>query len=302
MTILADMQDSSVGLANELEQVAIADWLSLEASMNYDLGVDVSRHQGEMNWQKCAAQGVKFAAIRATVGNYYTDPRVVENWNGAKEVGLDVTLYHVVVPDNSVSSQMGNFFALVEMAFLKSPDLPYVLDCELTRNQSQAVITTRIDGCAQALINLGYARPIIYTRQDWWDNNVLSSNYWRQFPLWVANYTNAPQPTLPRDWKDWFIWQYTSKGDGEKYGAESKSIDLNRMSVVVDPPDPEPVPDMVRTTAYRLNVRTAPVVKPATRIGSVPRGTVFEVIGGYADDDDWYEVVCYVHKNYVEAM
>ena len=39
-------------------------------------GIDVSRYQGEIDWKKVAAAGYKFAVIRATVGDYYTDRRI----------------------------------------------------------------------------------------------------------------------------------------------------------------------------------------------------------------------------------
>lgn len=291
---------------NNLLNIAVEDMVDLERSIadaaNYFLGVDVSRHQGPMDWKKCAARGVTFAAIRVTVGNYYTDPRFEENWQGAKAAGLLVTAYHVVTPEYSVRSQMERFRAVIGGHW---PDLPPVLDCELTRGQDKDIVTARIEGCAQAVINWGMARPIIYTRQSWWDHYVLPSYYWDVFPLWVANYTDAPQPLLPRDWTTWKIWQYSSKGDGPKYGAESKSIDLNRMAGQlpgVEPPDPEPeLSEMIRTNtpSARLFVRTAPTVKDATAIGLVRNGTVFRTV---RRDGAWVVVEAYVHGDYVEPL
>ena len=50
-------------------------------------GIDVSRWQGEIDWGRVAAAGYHFAVIRATVGNYYTDPRFYENWHDAHDAG-----------------------------------------------------------------------------------------------------------------------------------------------------------------------------------------------------------------------
>lgn len=268
--------------------------------MTYSIGIDVSRHQGKMDWQKCAAAGVSFAAIRATVGNYYTDPRFTENWQGAKDAGLLVTAYHVVTPEISVDAQMARFESVCDDYF---PDLPFVLDCELSREQSLAAITKVIQGCAQNFIDIRGDNPIIYTRQNWWNNNVLPLVSWQKYPLWVANYTTAFTPALPRDWDEWYLWQHTSKGDGHKYGAESKSIDLNRMAVPLPeypPPEPEPT-GMIRTNTpgTRLRVRTAPVVKDATRIGSVPDGTMFKTV---RRDGKWVVVEAYVYGDWVKEV
>lgn len=306
-------QDSRAGYANEfadeLLETALLDAEALEASMVYPLGVDVSRHQGRMDWPKCAAQGVTFAAIRATVGNYYTDPQFALNWQNAKAAGILVTAYHVVTPDIDAGAQMARLKSVIGEDHWF--DLPLVLDCELTRGKIPSDISENINNCADIAMDWGMARPIIYTRQDWWDNHTLPSPHWKLYDLWVASYTSAPQPTLPRDWSDWLIWQYTSKGDGPKYGASSKSIDLNRFNGTLpgveppEPPEPEPTeyPMQIRTNTpgARLYVRTAPTIKDATAIGLVRNGTVFNATGE-SDDGEWLLVETYVSKEFTEVL
>jgi lysozyme len=51
-------------------------------------------------------------------------------------------------------------------------------------------------------------------------------DYFKQYPLWVANY-GVTTPLIPKPWTAWTFWQFTDKGDGTKYGAESLNIDLN---------------------------------------------------------------------------
>lgn len=55
-----------------------------------------------------------------------------------------------------------------------------------------------------------------------------SLDYFRQYPLWIANYS-AIRPLIPPPWgrNEWLLWQFTARGDGIAYGAESKGIDLN---------------------------------------------------------------------------
>ena len=196
----------------------------------YRTGIDVSKHQGKMDWGKAAGAGVQFAAVRCTVGDYYVDPEFDRNWTQAREAGIPVTAYHVVAPADggrriTGERQMDYFYD----ALSKVPDygtFPYVLDCELAKGEDARWITNCIEDCISRFDIL----PIIYTRASWWDVFVLESTKWQECPLWVANYTTAPQPYMPRDWSTWAIWQWSADGNGmgRKYGAESHSIDLNR--------------------------------------------------------------------------
>ena len=77
---------------------------------SYTPGIDVSRYEGEIDWKQVAAAGYRFAVIRATVGNYYTDPRLYSNWAAAKEVGLLVSAYHVLVATNYADKQIDWLF------------------------------------------------------------------------------------------------------------------------------------------------------------------------------------------------
>ena len=58
-------------------------------------GIDVSKHQGEIDWPKVAASGVRFAILRAGYGNTATqaDPYFAANYTGAKAAGLKVGAY-----------------------------------------------------------------------------------------------------------------------------------------------------------------------------------------------------------------
>lgn len=73
----------------------------------------------------------------------------------------------------------------------------------------------------------------IYTAYYYWMENTVavgipsaSLEYFKQFPLWVANY-GVVKPLIPRPWNTWTFWQYTESAPGDKYGVESGSIDLN---------------------------------------------------------------------------
>jgi len=211
-----------------------------------------------MDWGKAAGAGVQFAAVRCTVGDYYTDPEFEANWAGAKEAGIPVTAYHVVAPANngvriSGKQQMEYFNKILYKYSDMEPDFPLVLDCELNRGQDARWVTSVIEECVYDIPVDFNQYPFIYTAKYWWNANVWESSLWGTCPLWVANYTSATEPLMPRDWKQWTVWQWSADGNnmGSRYGAESAAIDLDRWNPNVpflfnfngdgdEPPPPPP--------------------------------------------------------------
>ena len=57
-------------------------------------GVDVSHYQGEIDWEALAAQGVRFAFIKATEGSGHVDERFFANARGAAAAGIPAGGYH----------------------------------------------------------------------------------------------------------------------------------------------------------------------------------------------------------------
>ena len=68
---------------------------ALQAQERY--GVDVSLHQGVIDWRRVAADGVSFAYIKATEGGDHTDPLFAGNWERAARAGLQRGAYHAHV-------------------------------------------------------------------------------------------------------------------------------------------------------------------------------------------------------------
>ncbi|MBV8795476.1 MAG: glycosyl hydrolase family 25, partial [Hyphomicrobiales bacterium] len=59
-------------------------------------GIDVSKFQGDIDWNAVASSGVKFAWIKATEGGNRADARFQANWSGAKSAGVPHGAYHFV--------------------------------------------------------------------------------------------------------------------------------------------------------------------------------------------------------------
>jgi lysozyme len=256
-------------------------------------GIDVSRWQGEIDWGRVAAGGYHFAVIRATVGNYYTDPRFYENWRGARDAGLLVTAYHVVKPKNSAGSQIGRLFDVLEQ---REPDLPLVLDVELADEQPPAVISGVIKECIQRIEQRNRRKPIIYTGAWFWDGNVLRAAEWADCDLWVAYY-GTESPALPLDWTAWRFWQYSESG--HVVGVSSQRTDLDRFDGGYDDLlayanlSAQPVAPIgergpgrrwqVRVTHPTLRVRSGPGVQ-YDHMGDLKAGDTLDVLAVDGDD------------------
>ncbi len=191
------------------------------SEFNRVAGIDVSRWQGEVDWRQVSNAEYRFAVIRATAGDYYTDPRFNENWRAARDAGLLVSAYHVVKPRQTAASQMKRFLTVLEE---ETADLPLVLDVELADDQPPEIITEVVRDCANIIESTTGRKPIIYTASWFWDSNVLPSNDWASYDLWITNYGTGT-PALPRDWSTWRFWQYSDKGTVA--GISSQYTDLN---------------------------------------------------------------------------
>jgi len=183
-------------------------------------GIDVSRWQGEIDWHSVAEVGNRFAVIRATVGNQYTDPRFAVNWSSARDAGLLVSAYHVLKPMQSADSQMAH---LRDVLGNRKADLPLVLDIELHDDLSNIEVTTRIRECLRGAERIDKRKPVIYTARWFWNIHVLSSSEWSQYDLWVANY-DVDTPSLPTGWSECKFWQYSQEGNVPGISAKT---DLN---------------------------------------------------------------------------
>lgn len=252
-------------------------------------GIDVSRWQGTIDWPQVAAAGYRFAVIRATVGDSYTDPLFAANWEGAKQAGLLVSAYHVVKPGVAVDRQLTYF---MEVLGGRRPDLPLVLDVE-TAGGSPAAVTSHVQECLRQLTQLAGRKPIIYTARWFWDKNVLPGSEWAQYDLWVASYTE--QPLLPAGWNTWRFWQYSEKG---RVPGINAAVDLDgfagsyeALQAYANPAPPQETPAAglrARVVVPSLNVRSGPSAGYAD-IGDLHAGDVVNIqnLGG---KDVWVEI------------
>ncbi len=94
-------------------------------------GIDVSNHQGVVDWRRVAADDVSFAVIKATEGGDWVDKSFARNIAAAKEAGLAVGAYHFFTFCRPGAEQARNFIATVPG---DQDLLPPVVDIEFHGN------------------------------------------------------------------------------------------------------------------------------------------------------------------------
>lgn len=189
--------------------------------------IDFSSWQGRVDYKKVKAEGVEAVYVRWGVGHVNADAAYFYNTVHAMIAHLDVGGYQVLDFRRDPIWQADMY-----LASLVDTNLRPVLDAERYQHSISKVnaYNARL-WLEQVETHLG-VKPMIYTRKYWWEANMGPYADWSsEYPLWVANYTLRSKPLLPRQWKDYALWQYDAKG---KIEGVSGVVDFNRLGT-----DPE---------------------------------------------------------------
>jgi len=194
------------------------------------LVIDVSQAQKPIDWQAVKAGGIAGVIVRATQGIATSHPvgvdtAFVQHIDGALAAGLKVGVYHAFIASRDGNAQ-AQFFHSTVAPYLDKLSFPLAIDVELDNGQTPDVITGRLFDMASTLEALGQ-KPVIYTSAGFWNAHTIARNdsYFGRLPLWVAHWTEAAKPILPRGWTEYALWQYTS--DGAISGVEGR-CDVSR--------------------------------------------------------------------------
>lgn len=174
-------------------------------------GIDVSHHQGTIDWDAVAASDVEWAIIRVSHGTAVMDREFARNWEEAGRVGLIRGVYQFFSASADPIEQADLVIDSIG-GELQVGELPPVLDIESLSVESYpaaTVIANMRTWVARIEDRLGVA-PIIYTAKYFWRDQLGDPDF-SAYPLWVANY-GVDCPDAPSAWTDWTMWQYTSDG------------------------------------------------------------------------------------------
>lgn len=268
--------------------------------MTRAIGVDVSHYDYPFDPSR-ATKPIDFAIMKAGEG-VYRDPKFYEIWSGVSKVPIRGAYWYL----RSMwgwQAQADKFLEIV-----KDYDFHfYALDFEDTGN----VMGPRFADMAHMWMvyvsaKAGGKPKLLYTNPNHYDADLSPYGDWMKLcPLWIAQYWWNPSPDanpgMPRNRKDWKIYQYACErnfpGHGHEYGCGGNSVDLNVYNGTVADmrswlnllPDTAPIPpappipappvgaERYKVLPSALNIRESPSVY-ADLVAALHAGDVVEAV------------------------
>ena len=175
-------------------------------------GIDISRYQGNIDWQEARRGNVAFAWIKATEGGDYADPMFLQHWMAASAAGVPRGAYHFYYFCRTAEEQARWF---MENVPVDPSALPPVLDMEWNghsktcrRQPSKEHIWMEMAKFL-AIIERHYGKkPVIYTTVDFHEQ-ILDGKF-DSYPFWIRSVAAPPHVRYPT--RRWTFWQYTAEG------------------------------------------------------------------------------------------
>jgi lysozyme len=215
-------------------------------------GIDISNHQGYIDWKAVANSGIQFAAIKATESVDFVDPYFERNWKEAHNNGLVCWAYHFCRPEyNRDARREADFYV-----------------SNVTRLVGDLVEGDSLAGDIESPGNHNYGpwflywleimesyigfKPPAYTAPTYINSLNLNLPKIGTYPLWLANWKQT-FPTAPAPWDVISMWQYTDSG---RVPGINGDVDLDRFNgtieqmkmlgkpadIIVEPEKPQPHP------------------------------------------------------------
>lgn len=174
-------------------------------------GIDISRYQGDVNWELLCNQGiirdhpVRFVFIKATQGNEWIDPQFSYNFTQARKYGFRRSAYHFFSTSVSAKVQADFFIKNVK---LEEGDLPPVLDVELPpQGMSDREFKFSVLEWLSLVERHYGVKPILYTYYSF-KLRYLNDFIFEQYPYWIAHY-DVDEVAYKGPW---CFWQFSDKG------------------------------------------------------------------------------------------
>lgn len=228
-------------------------------------GIDVSEHNGAVNWQSIKDSGIQFAIIRSSWGHFVEDKMLRRNVAECERVGMPYGFYHYSYSFNEETMiQEANGFANLIQEF--RPTYPCYVDMEdadgFLANQgvvnNVALLTQIAKYFCDKVESVNYYAGI-YANLYWFQTKLYSSEL-DPYDKWLAQWASAPTWDKP-----FGMWQYTS--DGSVPGSSSRTDmniaykdypaiitekGLNNSKDSPTPPTPTPDPEPEPSLNYKV--------------------------------------------------
>jgi lysozyme len=179
-------------------------------------GIDVSKWQGDIDWQKVHNDGIRFVIARATRGNVVTDPKYAAYRHRAPAAGLRFTAYHYAMPSGRARDAEKEATHFLRVAKLHKGNIVPALDLEDSGGLSRKRLVAWVgEWVAKVRAKTGVS-PMIYSSPSFWRDRLGDTNRFARggVRLWVAHW-NVAKPDVPAgNWSGhgWTFWQHSDCG------------------------------------------------------------------------------------------
>jgi lysozyme len=281
-------------------------------------GPDISFYQDAagtpqmVNFNTMKAAGASYVIIKAGQRTY-PDPDFVHNWKEAKAAGMPRGSYWFYDSREDPKKQAQKYWSLLQ----DDPgELIHAADWEENYNGSFRNWQYFYDFLFwfQDYSKFPHDRIPVYTNYFYWlehaPTNVLSLQWFKRHPLWIASYGAQTGVKIPPPWTECILWQYGTPSVGIQYGAESLEIDMNVWNgdlesfkkyfglsgEVIPPPAEPPTEPGAIMSRYTITTPSAGArLRPNhdtnnTAHGTIPGGTVL------ASDEDFVANVAQAYQ------
>lgn len=188
--------------------------------------IDVSNHNGKIDWEKVKKAGIAGTIIRAGYGVSTQDAQFKNNIEGAIKQGIPVGVYWFNYCGTKVAAVKEAEFCLKTIASYKDKiTMPVFADWEYDSmryckqhgmNPSRQLITDMNKAFCERIKKEGYQVGVYYNLD--YKRNYLYTDQLKAYVQWLAYYSSSVQ-------KGYDLQQYT--GSGSVDGIPSKQVDLN---------------------------------------------------------------------------
>ena len=178
-------------------------------------GIDISHHNGKVDFKKVKGAGYDFVFVKASEGVSHRDKLYRENMAKARRAGLKTGAYHFFRFDKGGIDQAINF---LEAVGPHHPDLGLAIDVEDAGNPAgvpKDSVKKQLSAMVEYMNLLGH-RVMIYTNLDGYYDYM--EEILPGYPLWICRFQENPINA------EWTFWQYDHHG---KVDGVKGDVDLN---------------------------------------------------------------------------
>ena len=186
-------------------------------------GIDISNHNGSINFNAVKNSGIDFAMIRSSYGWFYKDNNAENYARSCEAVGLPYGFYHYSYATNleQAKIEVDNFLNFVKNF---NPTYPLAIDMEdadgwkaRNGNPSNDMCVQICEYFCKRVEEAGYY-AMIYANLDWF-NNRLNDNRLNRYDKWVAQWSSRCTYSKP-----YGMWQYADNG---RVNGINGNVDMN---------------------------------------------------------------------------